>query len=310
LVLVFAMASSVAFGVQQIVTPLALRHHLYDVLNRSRVVQGVGNAVLILVLVALPIAGYVALSLAFSISMVLGLIVILRGIPPTHTQRWRPTTHDWATTRREIGLQPVTNLLTGVTIQIPLIMFPVFAGAGLAGSWALSTRILAAGVTASYNSIQPIYYATAANYIRDGAYSRLQSWHRKWSLMLTAAAVPGFILAGLLIAYGLPLLGKEWEEARTLVVPACLFFGSVFLALPLSQTLLGVGRIRLQLIWTTVRFVAAVAAFALWPLWGPGGALWAWALVCSSSHLILVALQVRVLSGLSRRLDPAETGMR
>jgi O-antigen/teichoic acid export membrane protein len=140
-----------------------------------------------------------------------------------------------------------------------------------------------------------VYYSTAAEYVRERAFPRLAAWHRRWAFLLTAVTVPGFAVAGLIIAHGLPLLGAQWLDARVLVVPACLYWGSQFFGLPLSQTLLLVGRIRLQLVWTVVQFAAAVAAFALWPVWGAVASIWAWSIVCVATNLVLTVVQGRVL---------------
>jgi len=298
-VLAFAMAGSLVSALQQVVTTLALRERRPDVLMRSRVAQGTVNAVLILTLSASPIPGYVALSGAWVASTVVGLLVSLYGWAPPLPAGWRVTATDISVTRAEVGLQPVTNLMAGVSVQIPLVVLPLVASASLAGSWALSTRILGAAVMAAFSALQPVYYATAAEYVRGRAFSRVAAWHRRWAVWLSAATVPGFILAGLVIAYALPLLGAQWLDARALVAPACIYWGSQFFGLPLSQTLLLVGRIRLQLVWTVVRFVAAVAAFALWPLWGATASIWAWSIVCAATYVILTVIQARVLRRLA-----------
>ena len=294
-VLAFAMAGSVISAFQQIATTLALRARRADVLMRSRVAQGCVNAVLILALCASPLPGYVALSAAWVASTVVGLLVSLHGWAPPLPASWRVREADISVTRAEVGLQPVTSLLAGVSSQIPLVILPLVASANLAGSWALSSRILGAGVMAAFSALQPVYYATAAEYVREHAFARVATWHRQWAIWLTAATVPGFLLAGLVISYAMPLLGAQWLDARTLVAPACIYWGSQFFGLPLSQTLLLVGRIRLQLVWTVVRFVAAVAAFSLWPLWGASASIWAWAIVCAATYVVLTVLQARVL---------------
>jgi O-antigen/teichoic acid export membrane protein len=294
-VLAFAMAGSVVSALQQVVTTLALRERRPDVLMRSRVAQGAVNAVLILVLSSSPMPGYVALSTAWVVSTVVGLLVSLYGWAPPLPTSWRVSAEDISVTRAQVGLQPVTSLLAGVSSQIPLVVLPLVASASLAGSWALSTRILGAAVLAAFSALQPVYYATAAEYVREHAFPRVATWHRQWAIWLTAATVPGFLVAGLVIAFALPLLGAQWLDARDLVAPACIYWGSQFFGLPLSQTLLLVGRIRLQLLWTVARFVSAVAAFALWPVWGASASIWAWSIVCAATYVVLTVVQARVL---------------
>ena len=309
-VIALAMAASMLSASQTVVTTLALRVSQYGVLARSRVAQGIVNAALIVTFSALPMPGYVALTGAWILSMVVGLIVSLRGWVPPFPASWRLTTPDVSATRAEVGLQPVTSLLAAATVLIPLVVLPLVASASLAGSWALSTRVLGAAVMSTYASLQPVYYATAAEFVRGRAFPRLAGWHRRWAVWLTAATIPGFTVAGLVIAYGLPLLGDQWMEARALVIPACLYWGSQFFGLPLSQTLLLVGRIRLQLIWTVARFVAATAAFALWPLWGALASIWAWSIVCVVTFFILTVIQARVLRHMASQATTAPNSAR
>lgn len=299
-VILLGTFASVVFSVQMIATSLALRDSHHGVLVRSRVAQGITNALLIVTLVRLPLPGYLALAAAWIISMIVGALVALASLGWPGPSHWRPSTRDATRARAEVGVMPFTSLLAGMTMQIPLVVFPIFAGPALAGSWALSARILGAGVTTSYNSIQPVYYATAAMHIRAQDHSALVSWHRRWALGLVLAAIPGFALAGLLLYFGLPLLGAEWEPARLLVVPACLYWGSVFAVLPLSQTLPAVARSELQFKWEVARLATAVFAFALWPVWGALNSVWAWSLACVGASLALIVLQVRVLRGMAR----------
>ena len=294
-VLAFAMTASVVYAAQQLVTTLALREHRHEVLVRSRVAQGVVNAGLIVGLSASPMPGYVALTSAWVASMIVGLIVSLNGWTPPLPDKWRVTKADVRLTRTELGLQPVTNLLAGITVQIPLVVLPSVASASFAGSWALCTRVLGAGVMAAFSSLQPVYYATAAAHVRENAFPLLATWHRKWAIWLTAVTLPGVAVAGLIISYVLPLVGDQWLEARILVVPACVYWGSQFFGLPLSQTILLVGRVQLQLVWTVVRFMAAATAFALWPVWGALASVWTWSVVCALTYLTLTVIQGRVL---------------
>lgn len=304
-VVAFAMTASVIYGAQQVVTTLALRDRHYGALARSRVSQGIVNAILILALSASRMPGYVALSGAWVISMAVGLVVCMLGWTAPLPARWRVSARDVSSTTAEVGLQPVTNLLAGVTGYIPLVVLPLVASASLAGSWALSTRILGAATLATFASLQPVYYATAAEQVRARAFQQLAAWHRRWAIWLTASAIPGFALASVVIAYALPLLGDQWLEARTLVLPACLYWGSQYFGLPLSQTLLLVGKVRLQLIWTVVRFAASAAAFALWPVWGAVSSIWAWAVVCAATYFALTVIQARVLQSMA--LQSVET---
>lgn len=285
---------------QGIAIALAMRESMHGALARSRIVQGLINATLIVGLSALPIRGDIALGAAWIVAVMCSLAAL--G-PAVRVHMSSATLRsfgrdDVAVARQALRSQPLGNFLGGVTVQLPLLLLPSVAGPGIAGAWALFSRILGSVVVASHSSIQPVYYAETARRARARQYSALAEWNARWVLWLTAAAVPGFAVAGLVVFHGAAWIGPQWTAARDIVFPACLFWCCTFVGLPVVQTLVAVGRFRAQLNWTVARAVVAAAAFAFWPVWGALGSVWAWSITCALSYVVLVVLQRVVLTTL------------
>lgn len=251
-----------ATGVQQVLVALIMREQQQQLLARGRLVQGLSNAVLIAASAFAPLPGYLGLSLAWIISIVLGLVPLLRGVrfDLRSLGRWSPA--DVRAVFAEVKLLPLSQLMAGTVASLPLVVLPVL-GEAVGGAWALASRFLTPMVNTAFATLQPLYYARAAELVRSSDWTALRRYHARWLVFLGAASVPVAAFFVVIVWWLLPALGDEWLVARTVLLPACLFHVSSFVCLPLSQTLVLLGRVHAQFWWTLVRCVACVVPFLL-----------------------------------------------
>ena len=98
----------------------------------------------------------------------------------------------------------------------------------------------------------------------------------------------------------IPLFGETWLVARDAIVPAAVFFPSLFVFLPTSQTLVLIGRVDAQFWWTVLRAVLCTIPWFLVARVGPEGALVLYTVASAATIAMNVAMQRRYL----RRRDP------
>ena len=301
----FAIAAAHLLAWQQMLTVLALRYAPPHALSRSRTAQGLTNAALIFVLGMTPLPGYVALTGAWVISVIVGVCLLATVVPPA-VRHWRPASRrDWSFAVRQVRYQPLSNLLVGLASQAPLVLLPLLTTDAIAGAWALCTRLLSAVVVAGQAVLQPVYYSEAAEHVRLGRWGQLRRWHARWTIGLGAGAVVAFVTAGWAIASLLPRLDPQWASVGTVIVAGCIFWGSLLWAVPLSQTLQLVHAMGWQFAWAVVRFVVAGGGFLATSSLGGAAALMAWAVMCLLTDAMLVGVQLLILAGRSRRSTPS-----
>lgn len=270
-------------GLQQLLSGIVLREEKQELLARSRLVQGLSNALLIVALLLTPMNGEVALGLAWLVSLALGDAVIARGVVGWSMAFRTATRDDFRSLISEVKWQPVSNLLVSSTGSFPLLFLPLGGAIALAGAWALASRFLLPVVNLAQVVLTPVYYGRAAAYYRAEEYESFRTFHMKWMVGLLVAGVPVLIGIFVCIEWFIPALGAEWDIARNTLVPACIFFTSLFVWLPLSQTLILQGRVNAQFAWTVLRFVACLAPFALLGRADPDVVLLGWAVASAAT---------------------------
>lgn len=292
-------AGSTAMGLHALAAAIMLRRQQQRELADARVVQGVSNALLILALLALPTPRLFVLPIAWILSTCAALVIMSRALGPAWGVPERPRREDWTALRKETGHQPLANVLAGAVEPMPLVLLPIIASPALAGGWALLTRFLQPLVMTTYSALQPVYYGQAAQLAREGRWPGLSVWHRRWMLLLAAAVVPAG-MAFYLISIVLPmLLGPEWSSASWLAWAATAYYVSLLVCLPLSQTLLVLGRLRTQLRWAATRFAVSVTPFALSHWWPAERILVLWIVASSVAFYAQLGLHRRALADIT-----------
>lgn len=290
---------ALAVAAMNVLTAGVIRANQPHLLARNRVVGGFSNAALIVALVFTPLAGDLVLTLAFVVSTVLSTWVLLPGVPGW-LRLMRPAHHhDWRVVRREVGWQPLNNLTANLGTALPALLLPAFGATVIAGAWALISRIMNAVVNVVFSTTSPIYTAEFARLVREGDPRSQQSYHARWVLRLLLLAVPSIVGIIVGVRWIIPLLGDQWRPTSLVLAPACVSFTALMIWLPMSQTLVLIGRTTLELVWTLGNLVASAVPLVLIPWLGASRALTVWAAVQVVSLVVHVLVQRRAIA------DPA-----
>ena len=287
--------SWLSVAAMNVVTAAVIRAGRPNLLARNRVLSGFSNAALIIAFIATPLPGYFVLTAAFIISTLLGVVVMLKGLPGWLSQARPARRGDWRLVQREVGWQPLNNLAANLGTALPALMLPALGATTVAGAWALLSRIMNAVVNIVYSTAAPLYNDGFARLVREGRDLDRVWFHQRWLGRLLLLAVP--LVAGVVVGvrWAVPLLGEQWRTTSMVLVPACLSFAALMIWLPLSQTLVLLGRTRLEMIWTVGNLAVSAAALALIPWWGGERALTVWAVAQVLSLGVHTGLQRRVI---------------
>ncbi|XVX19510.1 lipopolysaccharide biosynthesis protein [Actinomycetota bacterium] len=296
--LLIAVASLMT-GWTQLLTGIVLRDQRQTLLARYRLVQGVTNAVLILVLLVSAAAGYLVLSLSWALSLVVGNVVLIAGMRGRLPRYHLPGRDEWRLLFRELRWQPFSNALLNAAGSLPLLVLPAVGAAQLSGAWALANRFLMPIVSTLNTTLQPIYYGKAAELRRTHDVSGLRDYHAMWVKRFALTALPLAVAFGFGVWVLIPLLGPQWSIARLVVVPAVVYYTVLYAFIPLSQTLVLLGRVDVQMRWTIAFAVMCGLPFLLSPLIGGGPALVWWALGGAIVFLGQIVLHRRVMRDLA-----------
>lgn len=300
--LIFGAGVGGTMGLNQMLTGVVLRQQRQSLLAVNRLVQGLANAVLILLLFALGADPFVGLSAAWLLSTILGNMVLASAASDFRRAMRCARRQDWDTWWREVRVQPVSNLVGSLVGALPMMVLTAVGANHVAGAWALVSRFLGPVVTTASATLQPIFYGHGAAQLRSGQLREFQRYYSMWVRRLMYASL--VFLPGLLVAvvFIIPLLGQHWDVARNVAVAACVNFTGFFICLPLSQTLVMLGKVDLLLRWTIARLAICAVPLALIGVIGPWGALTGWAFAQAGTFL----WQLKLSSGsISAQLDTA-----
>lgn len=279
-----------------VVTAAVVRASRPNLLARNRVLSGFSNAALIVGLILTPLPGYLVLVGAFISSTLLGVVVMVHGLPGWLSKARPARRGDWRTVRREVGWQPLNNLAANLGTALPALLLPAFGATVVAGAWALISRIMNAVVNVVFSTAAPLYTAEFARLVREGDSTERSRLHRTWLGRLALLVIPSVVGIIVGVLWFVPLLGEQWRGTSMVLVPACLSFAVLMMWLPMSQTLVLVGRTRLELAWTIGNLAVSAATLALIPVVGAERALTVWAAAQGLSLVVHIVLQRRAVS--------------
>lgn len=290
----FSAAAGFALGRQQLIVSWALRAERQDVLAINRLTQGFANAILIVLLALAMGPGFLSLILAWVISLELGNLQMRRSLGSRTYRYVHVNGNDWRALKHEVGAQPLSNLLASTVGSYPMFVLPLVGATEAAGAWALVNRVLVPFVNTTTNTLQPLYYGRAAALLRKNSLKRFRSSQRDWMNRLLASSIVVAIGCVVIIAVLLPLLGPAWNISRTMALPGTIFFVGLFAGLPMSQTLVLLGRVDVQFRWTVVRSVVCAIPF-LFAQTEPEGSILGWSILCTLAwgvHFFLQRLEL------------------
>ena len=288
-------------GLQQVLTSVVVRTQRQHLLARGRLVQGLSNAALIGVLLLTGMPGHLVLTLPWLVSLLLGDLVLAAGVRE-QLRVGTPRPADFTLLGREVKAQPLANLLASSVVAMPALLLPALGHTLVAGLWALVGRVLNPIVNTVFNTLQPLYYGRAAELRREGDLAGLARQHRTWAQRMLVFGVPVAVGFFVVSYWLLPLLGEQWRVDLATALAGVLHYTVMMVCLPMSQTLLLLGRMHLSMVWTSVRFVACLLPLLLVPAVGPSVALLGWA----GASALTFLWQLR----LNQNSIAAETGVR
>lgn len=203
--------------------------------------------------------------LGFTVGHAAGAAIMLRGTPfrtrdiiggtravPSMLRRYRAF----------CAKLTVSGLFNVAGTQVPVLLFATAYSQTEVGWLGLTMRSLALPVGIIGTAVAQVYVSALAASVRSGL--EVRGLFMRVSKQLTAIAALGAIV---LLAFGPPLFsvifGDEWTEAGDYARVLALGIAAQFVAVPLSQTMILVGRTTLQMVWDIGRFVVVCGAVAV-----------------------------------------------
>lgn len=297
-ILLLVAGCGLALGMQQLLNGLILRDQRQELLARSRLAQALSNACLIFSLLLTPMPMWIGLSIAWLVSVAIGVSVLARALVGRLRVMGTPRLNDLRTVRDEVRLQPLANLMASSTAQLPIFVLQYVGATTLVGAWALVSRFLTPVTNTAVSTLQPIYYGQMAHLLRAGQHRDASRHHRTWMRRLGMFGIIVAICYGIVTWWAIPQLGVGWDVARTVTIPAILHFSTLFVCVPLSQTLVLLGRPNVQFFWTAMRLGLCSVPLLASPWVGAGPALTSWAVLSSVTFFTQLALHRRALTQL------------
>lgn len=151
-------------------------------------------------------------------------------------------------------------LLNVLGQQAPLLAVSALYGAASVGLLALTMRILAGPATLLGQAVAQVFRGETSAKVRAGDDALASTIRRTASLLLMLGLLPTILI----IAFGPHMFsiafGDRWRASGDFARLLALAFLAQFVVSPVSQTLLVLERLRLQLVWDAMRLALTLAA--------------------------------------------------
>lgn len=159
---------------------------------------------------------------------------------------------------------PTTLLPAGVLnilgLQFPVVLVAWQYGGAAAGAFGMSQRVLGLPVTLVGTAVAQVYLSKLARLLRENDSGARQLFRRASRSLAVAAGVLIVLVAAVSPWAFRTFLGSQWEASGHYAQLMAITMGAQLVAVPISQTLIALGRLRLQLAWDAARLVAITAA--------------------------------------------------
>lgn len=163
------------------------------------------------------------------------------------------------TARFPLLLAP-SSVLNAAGSQAPVLLLGVLAGPFAAGLFAFSQRILGAPVALLSQSLAQVFAAESASALRADRHGLRKMFLRSSLLLAAVAALAGttiFTVSPLIFE---PLFGEEWRQTGQIAQALSFGVAAQIFAVPVSQTLIVLGRDRTQFAWDLGRLTGSVVS--------------------------------------------------
>lgn len=292
-------------GVNLVLSQLAVRQRRYGASGRRALTQSLATVGGQLGLGAAG-AGLGGLSTAFLGGQLVSMAVLGRG-SGLHPNRIRRSSL-WPlakSNRRYPLLLGPSALLNAAGLQIPVLLVAHFYGALPTGWLSMTQRVITIPLILVSAAVSQVFAGELAEAMRTNAKGAEELFRSATLRLLPLALVVATITAvASPFAFGV-VLGSEWTKSGHYAQALAMSLGAQLVAVPLSQTLILVGRPGRQLAWDAVRLAVTFLAIAVSFEIGASDTGAIWALGCTSASLYLVnwLMSRRALAEWSRAHD-------
>lgn len=300
-------------GLYQLLNYWAVRQEAYGLVARTRLIQGLGQ-VMVQLLLGLSNCAATGLILGQVVGQGAGITSLLRLVLKTFAVRIRGIRIGFLVRaalryRRFPQYATWAGLLNTAGLQMPPLLIAAFYGSHVAGLLALGARVISTPVSLVSNAVAQVYFGEASKLIRTDA-TEFNKLFRNMVRRLLFYGCPPIIILGFLSPWLFVLLfGSKWFEAGRYVSVLTFAYAAQVVIQPLSQTLNIMDRQDLQLIWDLIRLGLVVGSLLLartlhcTPIW----AIVSYGLGLLISYILLYVLFLyamkRHLSRLTTRLS-------
>lgn len=298
--------TAAAMGALLVLNQLAIRHRRYGAIGRRNLLQSVS---MLLTQLGTGAAGLRpgGLVLGLGIGQVAGTLMLLPGArlgdPGVRRARgWRQlcdTAHRYR--RFPLVLAP-SGLLNALGLQLPVLLIALWYGDAVAGWLGLAQRVLAAPATLLGAAVAQVYLGEFARAAR-GDVERARSIFLRASRKLALIAVP----AAAVVIVAAPsaftvLFGAAWANGGAYAQALAVGTAAHFVASPLSQTVVVLGRPGRQFAWDAGRLLLVTGAVLGTALAGAPAryAVWAFGVAAAVAYAVSWLVSLRTVTDAAR----------
>jgi O-antigen/teichoic acid export membrane protein len=284
---------TLALSLNGLGTSLAIRYQDFRTVAKARIMQATTNSIC-LVCLAITTRSWWAIVGSWGLALVASSWTLFSA--SDRRKLLLPTLPTRAEVRLALDIvkiQPITSLLSSLTVQGSFIVLPLVSGAAVAGTWALLGRMFGGVSNAITAMIQPLYVGKISHSVRHCSLETTHRNHRQFlKLSLACGSMSVVLLSCAVLGLGF-VLGDEWERLTSLLWIAAIFYGAQMVTLPVHQALVLVGELGLHFRLTIARNALSIAALlAGVKMITPMGGLVAWSVVTAVGYVGLLIGQL------------------
>lgn len=257
-----------------------------------RAIQGFVNGALLLVL-APTLHSWFALMVAWACSMAVTWVATrfdaFRAVQPSF-----PSCDRYRQLLSEVGMQPLSMLVSALANNLSFIALPLLIGPAVAGVWAFVGRIGSGATVMAAHVLTPRFLGSAGALLRSGRQPELSLLYNRTLLECGAAGIAfGLVFTAILMTY-VTHVAAEWAEVAWLIPFALLPSAAQVVFSPTTSVLVLLGKQRAHFYWEMGRIIAMTAMLGLF--FGLSTHLKAeavivtWSIFSASAYLPLLAL--------------------
>lgn len=194
-----------------------------------------------------------------------------------------------------------SGLIESTTIYAPSLLFAATYGLSVAGDFALATRVAAIPLGLLGQAVSSVYLSEAPGALEDLELAHL--YRKTFVRLFVFCGIP--VIVGGLLAPWLSkwVFGAGWVQAGLFIAVLAPAYALAVAVSPVSHTLAVLGRLDVEMRWTSVRLVLVVASIVVTHHLGLSAeqAVMAYSGVMTCSYLALFVVTSRLAAATERR---------